>query len=123
MRKVLALVVAVFFTLAGAVILPASGGRLTVAAPAASSSNFDVSFSTKAGAGAGVLNTLTCPADSVALGGGCDCSGISLPTGNINRFSDTAADTMPTGWSCQVPTVAGTGGDCAVFLTCSKIGL
>ena len=81
--------------------------------------NFSIEFDTAATAGAGALNTITCPSGKYALNGGCSCTGGVSVTSEINRPNPVTAGAMPTGWSCQE--AGGTGGDCVAFVTCGKI--
>lgn len=93
----------------------ATAGSLTVTGAA----RFSVSFSTKAAAGAGVANTVTCPAGTYVLAGGCTCTGAVDLTAAVGNFTPLTAGAMPTGWTCQAP--GGTGGQCVAAATCSRI--
>lgn len=80
-----------------------------------------VSISTQAAGGAGALVTVSCPNNSFALSGGCNCSGAVTPTSTVNLPypTPTVAGNMPTGWQCQE--AGGTGATCAAFVICSGI--
>lgn len=80
-----------------------------------------VALSTQAAGGAGALVTVSCPASTYALSGGCSCGSIIAETSVINMPFPTLtqAGAMPTGWQCQA--AGGTGGLCSAYVICSRI--
>lgn len=81
-----------------------------------------LSISTQAAGGVGALVTVSCPAGSYTLTGGCSCASAVAATGDVNMPypTMTAAGAMPSGWQCQE--TGATGGQCAAFVICSAIG-
>jgi len=102
-----------------------SGGTVTFGASTpvyfSSSVYTGVSISTIAAGSAGSLVTVSCPAQTFAMSGGCSCTGAVAATGDINMPYPTLTvpGSMPTGWQCQE--TGTTGGACAAFVLCSRI--
>lgn len=78
-----------------------------------------VSISSSARGSAGTAVTATCPADSYAISGGCDCTIEVAETSKLSVPSPTTPAHVPNGWTCQ--SSGGTGGQCAAYVICSRL--
>lgn len=109
------------------ITLASSGSMaLPIAAVFTSSgpSYFNISIATVAAGAAGAAVTVSCPANSFVMYGGCNCTGteVGVVTTVFNGPSGTwtAGGSVQSGWKCQSAAVT-TGQTCAGFVQCGSL--
>lgn len=116
------------FTVGNATMVVTVGGRmgLGTASPQATldvagKAYFGVVIATQSAGVAGSVTVASCPANTWALFGGCNCTGGTNLASMTNKPypAPTAGGAAPTGWQCQGQ--GSTGAACAASVQCSYL--